>query len=61
MGMKPRIEQPNKKIDPKLCTEPKPEQGAEQYEHEAPNIVTCKHTIENSKIPGTVSGPKTHA
>jgi hypothetical protein len=61
MGMKPRLEQPNTQIDPKLCTGPNKHPGEETYEHIDPKTVSCRRQTTNTKLdPNLVSGPKTH-
>lgn len=61
MSMKPRLEQPNSRIDPKLCTAPNSHPGDENYEHLDPKEVTCKHSITNSRlVPNLVTAPKQH-
>lgn len=58
MGMKPRIDPfVNKKIDPKLCTEPHPDRGNEDYTRLEPFTVTVRAHHENDPIPGTVTEP----
>lgn len=60
MGMKPRLSDPNKKIDPKLATEPKPDQGREEYTKLHPFTVTERRIQDNQSIPGVVSCPRKH-
>ena len=60
MGMKPRIEQPNKKIDPKLCSEPHTSATESSQGKIAPVVVTEHKPMENSAIPGCVSAPRRH-
>lgn len=58
MGMKPRLEHVNKRIDPKLATEPKPDAGREEYTKLHPFTVTGRTIKGNEGIPGVVSCPK---
>ena len=60
MGMKPRLQDENKSIDPNLVSHPLRYDGSEEYEHLTPNTNTCKRSEENKQIPGTVTGPKKH-
>ena len=55
--MKPRLEHVNKRIDPKLCTQPNPDQGSEYYTRFDPFTVTTRAIKGNDAIPGVVSAP----
>jgi hypothetical protein len=61
MSMKPRLNDPNKRIDPKLCTEPNPAQAPETYTRLEPFTVTERRNTDNTAIPGVVTGPRRHA
>jgi hypothetical protein len=61
MGMKPRLDTPNKRLVPNVCTAPNTHPGEENYEHLTPVVVSCKRTEESKKLdPNLVSGPKQH-
>lgn len=58
MGMKPRIEPlVNKRIDPKLCTQPNPDRGNEYFTRLEPFTISERTLKGNDAIPGVVSAP----
>jgi len=61
MGMKPRLNDPNKQIDPKLCTAPRPESAPESYTRLEPFTVTKREILDNQSIPGVVTCPRHYA
>jgi hypothetical protein len=62
MSMKPRIEPlVNKKLDPKLVSEPNPAEGPESYVRLEPFTVTERRILDNQEIPGVVSAPRRFA
>lgn len=58
MGMKPRIEQPNKRIDPKLCSAPNTHPGEETNPNIANTVTTHKVETNKKLVPNLVSEPK---
>jgi hypothetical protein len=62
MSMKPRIEPlVNKKLDPKLVTEPSEARGTESLTRLEPFTVTAREEKVNQSIPGVVSCPRRYA
>jgi hypothetical protein len=61
MGMKPRLEQPNKRIAPNLCSAPNSHPGEESNSNIDPKLVSKQKVEINHKLdPKLVSGPKQH-